>query len=77
MLVLTRRVGEQILIGEEISITVVRIQGDKVRLGIEAPKSVAVHREELRERLRTASRMADPLHGPVGKTPGPASNSPA
>jgi carbon storage regulator len=69
-------VGEQILIGENVSITVVRIQGDKVRLGIEAPKDVAVHREELRQRLNAASSLRDPLNGPAGKAPGTPSSSP-
>ena len=47
MLVLTRKKGEKIVIGENITITVVEIRGDKVRLGIEAPKDVGVHREEI------------------------------
>jgi carbon storage regulator len=69
MLVLTRRVGEQILIGDEIVLTVVRIQGDKVRLGIEAPKHIAVHRDELRQRLNAAAELSNPLVGPVGSKP--------
>lgn len=55
MLVLTRKVGQQIRIGEDVVVTVVRIQGDKVRLGIEAPPHVVVHREEVRQRLRAAT----------------------
>jgi len=55
MLVLTRKVGQQIRIGEDVVVTVVRIQGDKVRLGIEAPSHVVVHREEVRQRLRAAA----------------------
>ena len=51
MLVLTRKVGEKIVIGDDIVITLVRIHHDKVRLGIEAPPSVAVHREEVRDRM--------------------------
>lgn len=50
MLVLTRKVGEKVLIGDSIVLTVVRIQGDKVRLGIEAPPDVPIHREEVRLR---------------------------
>ncbi|MFO0957125.1 MAG: carbon storage regulator CsrA [Isosphaeraceae bacterium] len=50
MLVLTRKVGERIMIGESIVLTVVRIQGDKIRLGIDAPQEVTIHREEIRER---------------------------
>ena len=51
MLVLSRKVGERIWIGEEISVTVVRIAGGVVRLGIQAPKSLPVVREELRQQL--------------------------
>ena len=51
MLVLSRKVGERILIGENISVTVVRIAGGGVRLGIEAPASMAVIRQELKDRL--------------------------
>lgn len=58
MLVLSRKVGERILIGEAIVLTVVRVQGDKVRLGIEAPSGVAIHREEVRKRLQAGDRGA-------------------
>ena len=59
MLILTRRVGEALKIGDEVSVTVLRVKGDQVRLGIEAPKTVTVHREELAERLeREASAAA-------------------
>lgn len=54
MLVLTRKVGERIHIGEGIVVTVVRIQNDKVRLGIEAPAQVAIHREEVYRRVHAA-----------------------
>ena len=50
MLVLTRRVGEQIAIGDDICLTVVAIQGDRVRLGIAAPKETRVDRQEIHER---------------------------
>jgi carbon storage regulator len=59
MLVLTRRIGEQIVIDDEITVTVVAIRGDKVRLGISAPPSVRVDRSEIHERRR-ASRPAAP-----------------
>ncbi len=59
MLVLTRRIGEQIVIGDEITVTVMAIQGDKVRLGISAPPSVRVDRSEIHERRR-ALRPAVP-----------------
>ncbi|QDU30051.1 hypothetical protein ETAA8_51700 [Anatilimnocola aggregata] len=51
MLVLSRKVGERLLIGDDISITVVRIQGGGVRIGVEAPSHLAVVREELKEKL--------------------------
>ncbi|MCH7729838.1 MAG: carbon storage regulator CsrA [Planctomycetes bacterium] len=54
MLVLSRKVGERILIGENISVTVVRVTGGGVRLGIEAPAELPVIREELRNRLDKA-----------------------
>jgi carbon storage regulator len=53
MLVLTRKVGERIHIGEGIVVTVVRIQSDKVRIGIEAPAQVAIHREEVYRRVHS------------------------
>jgi carbon storage regulator len=54
MLVLTRKVGERIHIGDGIVVTVVRIQNDKVRIGIEAPAEVAIHREEVYRRVLAA-----------------------
>ncbi|GAC1337816.1 MAG: carbon storage regulator CsrA [Isosphaeraceae bacterium] len=55
MLVLTRKVGERIHIGDGIVVTVVRIQNDKVRIGVDAPTEVAVHREEVFRRLQNHS----------------------
>ena len=52
MLILSRRVGESVVIGDDVSITVLRVQGNQVRLGVNAPKSVAVQREELSERIK-------------------------
>lgn len=48
MLVLSRKVGEKILIGDDVAITVVRVQGDKVRIGVEAPREILVVREEIK-----------------------------
>lgn len=56
MLVLTRKVGERIMIGDGIVVTVVKLQGDTVRLGIAAPADIPVHREEVARRLSEPSR---------------------
>ncbi len=58
MLVLTRRVNESIMIGHEIVVTVLEVRGDQVRLGIEAPRSVDVHREEVFAALHRANSDA-------------------
>jgi len=52
MLILTRRVGEAVMIGEAVTVTVLGVKGNQVRIGIDAPKDVAVHREEIFERIR-------------------------
>lgn len=52
MLILTRRVGETVMIGDEVTVTVLGVKGNQVRLGINAPKSVAVHREEIYARIK-------------------------
>lgn len=52
MLILTRRVGETLMIGDEVSVTVLGVKGNQVRIGVNAPKEVAVHREEIYERIR-------------------------
>jgi carbon storage regulator len=51
MLILTRRVGESVMIGDEIMVTVIEIKGTQVRLGVAAPKAIPVHREEVYVRL--------------------------
>ncbi len=52
MLILTRRAGESLMIGEDVSITVLGVKGNQVRIGIDAPKEVAVHREEIFDRIQ-------------------------
>jgi carbon storage regulator len=52
MLILTRRLGESVKVGDEVTVTVLGVKGSQVRLGFAAPKDVAVHREEIYERLR-------------------------
>ncbi len=61
MLILTRKLGENIRIGEKIKITVLDVKGGQVKLGIEAPPHVAVHREEIYERIREENRRATGL----------------
>lgn len=58
MLVLTRRIGESIIIGQNIKVMVTDIQGNQVRLGIEAPKEITVHRGEIYERIREQNMKA-------------------
>ena len=52
MLILTRKVGETLMIGDEVTVTVLGVKGNQVRIGVNAPKDVAVHREEIFARIR-------------------------
>lgn len=52
MLILTRKVGETVMIGNEVTVTVLGVKGNQVRVGINAPRNVAVHREEIYERIK-------------------------
>jgi len=52
MLILTRRVGEALMVGDEVSVTVLGVKGNQVRIGINAPKDVSVHREEIYLRIK-------------------------
>ena len=52
MLILTRRVGETLMIGDEVTVTVLGVKGNQVRIGVNAPRDVSVHREEIYERIK-------------------------
>jgi carbon storage regulator len=58
VLVLSRRVGESVVIGDNVTITVLEVRGDVIRVGIDAPREVAVHRKELLEELEASNRAA-------------------
>lgn len=60
MLILTRRVGETLMIGDEVTVTVLGVKGNQVRIGVNAPKEVAVHREEIYERIKREQEGASP-----------------
>jgi carbon storage regulator len=59
MLILTRRVGETVMIGEDVTVTVLGVKGNQVRMGINAPRTVAVHREEIFERIKHEGQDSD------------------
>ena len=69
MLVLSRKKNESIIINDNITVTVIEIRGDKVRLGIEAPKDVTVHRREVYEAIQSQAKAQD--SGATAGTPDP------
>jgi carbon storage regulator len=68
MLILTRRVGETLMIGDEVTVTVLGVKGNQVRIGVNAPKDIAVHREEIYERIK---REQDGTGNTVAASPQP------
>ena len=62
MLILTRRVGETLMVGDDVTVTVLGVKGNQVRIGVNAPKEVAVHREEIYERIQREGGGAAPSH---------------
>ena len=59
MLILTRRIGEVLVIGDEVKLTVLGVRGNQVRIGVDAPKHVAVHRKEIFEKIHTKEASND------------------
>ncbi len=69
MLILTRRVGETVMIGDDVTVTVLGVKGNQVRIGVNAPRDVAVHREEIFERIKREEQDGVP-----GASPGKNGN---
>ncbi len=60
MLILTRRIGETLMIGDEVKVTVLGVKGNQVRIGVDAPRDVSVHREEIYDRIKEEKEQKKP-----------------
>ena len=67
MLILTRKVGETLMIGDEIEVTILSLKGNQVRIGVNAPKNVPVHREEIYDRIKREQTVVEPGNS-IGNT---------